>query len=116
MLCFKLKKIQSDQLAQRMFQYYNFVSKTNSKMTWLHFKEKGFKKVTIYGYMKGIGLHGKIIFKSKPIRTPRIATKKKKVSILKHFRSNPSTTVAIAAKALKMKDHGSIRSKFTSWA
>ena len=67
---YRFYKFQSEQLAQRIFQYYNFVAK-KSFMTWLHLKEKDFKKATIFGYMKNIWHYGEISFKVKPGRITR---------------------------------------------
>jgi transposase len=95
-------RVQSEELANRVLQKYKNEFDKDAKKTWLHFKTQGYNHQTISNYIKKYGESENINFKKPPGRPPLVATPRKLKSIEKYFADHPTTTVAAAAKKLKM--------------
>ena len=97
-----MRRVESEALAKRVYQYHKNVANGDSSVTWLHFKQEGYPRSTIYACIKKYGDSENVTFKKNPGRTAVVATKQKLKAIQELYQRNPAMSIAAAAKKLKM--------------
>ncbi|OXA48712.1 hypothetical protein Fcan01_16653 [Folsomia candida] len=89
-------------LAKRVMEFYNTTANRDSKVTWNFFKQEGIPSSNVYSYIKKFKDSENVQFKKPAGRPAKLATTRVKNRIEKIFKTKPSTSVAVAARKVKI--------------
>jgi len=78
-------RVESEQLVKRVVKFYKRHCQEGFEKDWLHFKEEGVPKTTVYRCSKIYGESVKVELKKSPGPTPTIATPQRLKTLFRRF-------------------------------